>query len=69
LTLLFYEIQLTTNVPPHIFSHDIFFPLFAGTECWGDPIRQRLVEAIFEKLLCATGVWCNYTALRFLRQF
>lgn len=67
---LFDEIQIAAKMPLHTFSHDIFFPLFiAGTECYGDSLRQQFIENSFETLLRATGIWCNYTALHFLRVF
>jgi hypothetical protein len=68
--ILLAEIDFLTAGPVHSFSHDIFVPLFiAGTECWGDPGRQGAVEGRFRELLSAMGIWCNFSALRFLKAF
>lgn len=70
ITLLFHETQSLTAEATPLFSHDMFFPLFiAGTECSTDEHRQGLIEALFAKLIAATGFSCNYTALQFLRAF
>jgi hypothetical protein len=70
LPILLAEIEFLTAGPVHSFSHDIFVPLFiAGTECWDDPVRQDAVEKRFRELLAAMGIWCNFTALRFLKAF
>jgi formylmethanofuran dehydrogenase subunit B len=70
LPILLAEIEFLTSGPVHSFSHDIFVPLFiAGTECWGDVGRQDAVERRFRELLAAMGIWCNFTALRFLKGF
>lgn len=70
LPALLAEIEFLTAGPVHSFSHDIFVPLFiAGTECWADEGRQLDVEKTFRELLAAMGIWCNFTALRFLKAF
>lgn len=70
LPILLAEIEFLTAGPVHSFSHDIFVPLFiAGTECWGDRDRQGAVEGRFRELLAAMGIWCNFSALRFLKAF
>ncbi|CEJ58426.1 hypothetical protein PMG11_07082 [Penicillium brasilianum] len=70
LPILLAEIEFLTAGPVHSFSHDIFVPLFiAGTECWDDGRRQEAVERRFRELLAAMGIWCNFTALRFLKAF
>ncbi|KAI2789685.1 hypothetical protein POX_d05181 [Penicillium oxalicum] len=70
LPALWAEIEFLTAGPVHSLSHDVFVPLFiAGTECWGDPWRQGLVESRFQELMTAMGIWCNFTALKFLRGF
>ncbi|KAF3385363.1 hypothetical protein F1880_002764 [Penicillium rolfsii] len=70
LPILLAEIEFLTAGPVHSFSHDIFVPLFiAGTECWGDRARQDAVEKRFRELLAAMGIWCNFSALRFLKGF
>lgn len=49
------------------FAHDIFFPLFiAGTNCQTREQRSQ-VEALFMQSISATGFWCNYSVLQFLR--
>lgn len=70
LPILLAEIEFLTAGPVHSFSHDIFVPLFiAGTECWDDRERQDAVEKRFRELLATMGIWCNFTALRFLKAF
>ena len=70
LPALLAEIEFLTAGPVHSFSHDIFVPLFiAGTECWGEAGRQGDVERKFGELLATMGIWCNFTALRFLKAF
>lgn len=70
IALLAHEIDLVTAGPVHNLSHDIFLPLFIlGTEVWSDRNRQGEIERLFLDLVSATGLWCNYTALRFLRAF
>ncbi|KAJ3549257.1 hypothetical protein NM208_g595 [Fusarium decemcellulare] len=50
------------------FSHDLFLPCFlAGTECRRDKLRQSIIEKLFLDSLSMTGLWCNHTALQFLR--
>lgn len=62
------EIEFLTTGSAHMFSHDIFVPLFIlGTECWEDKAKQERVEAQFMDLLSSTGIWCNSTALQFLK--
>jgi hypothetical protein len=64
------EIKFLTTGSAHMFSHDIFVPLFLlGTECWGDKSRQDEIEKQFLQLLSSTGIWCNSTALDFLKCF
>ena len=64
------EIKFLTAGSAHMFSHDIFVPLFIlGTECWGDKSKQDEVEKQFVHLLSSTGIWCNSTALHFLKCF
>lgn len=70
IALLAREIDFVTAGPVHNLSHDIFLPLFIlGTEAWSDETRQTEIEKVFLELVSATGLWCNYTALRFLRAF
>ncbi|KAE8148874.1 fungal-specific transcription factor domain-containing protein [Aspergillus avenaceus] len=70
LTRLFNEIRSIAAGSVHAFSHDIFFPLFiAGTEIHGRMEMQNIIKATFCKLISATGVWCNNTALHFLHTF
>ncbi|OJJ30540.1 hypothetical protein ASPWEDRAFT_164800 [Aspergillus wentii DTO 134E9] len=67
---LFDEIEVFTADTIHIISHNIFLPLFiAGTESWADSARQGMIERLFQSLVSATGVWCNYSAMHFLRAF
>ncbi|CAG7945373.1 unnamed protein product [Penicillium salamii] len=69
-SLLELEIEFLTTGSAHMFSHDIFVPLFIlGTECWGNQTKQDQIEWQFRKLLSSTGIWCNSTALQFLRGF
>ncbi|KAG8409083.1 hypothetical protein J3459_017786 [Metarhizium acridum] len=50
--------------------HDLFFPLFiAGTESASDPLMRSEIDGLFLESLSRTGVWCNYSALQFLRSF
>ncbi|KAL5360171.1 fungal-specific transcription factor domain-containing protein [Aspergillus floccosus] len=64
------EIEEFTNGPIDMFSHNIFLPLFiAGTECWDDDNRQHMIEELFLRLVSTTGLWCNYSAMRFLKAF
>ncbi|KAL1610754.1 hypothetical protein SLS60_002424 [Paraconiothyrium brasiliense] len=68
--LLIENIQIVVTEATQSFSHDLFFLLFiAGTECRGDQQRQSFVEQLFLDIIFATGVWCNHTALQFLRGF
>ncbi|GLA59253.1 hypothetical protein AtubIFM54640_010368 [Aspergillus tubingensis] len=68
--ILLDRIQKVVMASGDAFSQDLFFPLFiAGTECWGDEDKQRIVEQILLKLLVTTGLWCNHRALDFLRAF
>ncbi|KAM5345043.1 hypothetical protein ACJ41O_010905 [Fusarium nematophilum] len=62
------EIQSVLAGPVQTFSHDLFFPcLIAGTECHADTDRQATIEGLFLDSLAKTGLWCNHTALQFLR--
>lgn len=70
ITLLENEIEFLTTGSAHMFSHDIFVPLFIlGTECWQSKSKQENIEAQFMDLLSSTGIWCNSTALRFLKSY
>lgn len=70
ISLLAHEVEFLTSGPAHMFSHDIFVPLFIlGTVCWGNQSRQDQVEGQFRRLLSSTGIWCNSTALQFLKGF
>ncbi|KAL6416088.1 hypothetical protein AUP68_00300 [Ilyonectria robusta] len=69
---LFHEIHGVTSIFSQctVFCHDLFFPLFvAGTECRGDPHRQRIVQRLFESSISTTGLWCNNGGLTFLQNF
>lgn len=64
------EIDFVTAGPVHILSHDIFLPLFIlGTETYADEEKQVTIENLFLKLMSTTGLWCNHTALQFLKAF
>lgn len=64
------EIDFVTAGPVHILSHDIFLPLFIlGTETYADEEKQNAIENLFLKLMSTTGLWCNRTALQFLKAF
>lgn len=64
------EIDFVTAGPVHILSHDIFLPLFIlGTETYADEAKQKTIENLFLKLISTTGLWCNDTALQFLKAF
>ncbi|KAL4892382.1 fungal-specific transcription factor domain-containing protein [Aspergillus ambiguus] len=64
------EIEEFTTGSIHMFSHNIFLPLFiAGTECWSDGRLQELIDELFLRLVSTTGLWCNYSAMHFLRAF
>lgn len=70
ISLLEEEIEFLTAGSAHMFSHDIFVPLFIlGTELWGNRLKQDTVERLFTNLLWSTGIWCNSTALQFLKRF
>lgn len=70
MSLLIQEIEFVTAGTVHILSHDIFLPLFiAGTECWAYNTRQNAIERLFLDLVSATGLWCNHTAIQFLKAF
>jgi hypothetical protein len=70
MTHLMQEIDFVTAGPVHILSHDIFLPLFiAGTESWADTAKQTAIENLFLDLVSTTGLWCNSTAINFLKAF
>ncbi len=67
---LLHEIELARDGATSDFDHDVFWPLFiAGTECGPDEEKQSIVQVHFIESITATGFWCNYTALQFLRAF
>lgn len=67
---LIQDIDFVTAGSVHILSHDIFLPLFiAGTECWTDATRQTSIEKLYLDLVSTTGLWCNSTAIHFLKAF
>ncbi|GES66625.1 hypothetical protein ATEIFO6365_0015017300 [Aspergillus terreus] len=64
------EIEAFTTGSVDTFSHNVFLPLFiAGTECWDDETRQHMIGELFLRLVSTTGLWCNYSAMRFLKAF
>ncbi|KAI8715135.1 Zn(2)-C6 fungal-type domain-containing protein [Fusarium sp. LHS14.1] len=66
--ILLREMQSVLAGHVHTFSHDLFLPCFiAGTECRGDKLRQSIIERLFLDSLSVTGLWCNHTALQFLK--
>lgn len=64
------DIRFVMAGPTDELFHDLFFPLFiAGIECVYDPLRRSEIDGCFIESLSRTGVWCNYSALQFLRSF
>ncbi|GAO16620.1 hypothetical protein UVI_02019420 [Ustilaginoidea virens] len=67
---LFRDIQSIGAGPTDDLHHDLFFPLFiAGVESTSSRERQVVIDNLFVDSLSRTGIWCNYSALQFLRIF
>ncbi|KAG8425919.1 hypothetical protein J3459_008613 [Metarhizium acridum] len=64
------DVRFVMAGPTDELFHDLFFPLFiAGTESASDPLMRSEIDGLFLESLSRTGVWCNYSALQFLRSF
>ncbi|KAK8925572.1 hypothetical protein VCV18_006002 [Metarhizium anisopliae] len=64
------DVRFVMAGPTDELFHDLFFPLFiAGIESASDPLMRAEIDGLFLESLSRTGVWCNYTALQFLRSF
>jgi hypothetical protein len=64
------DVRFVMAGPTDELFHDLFFPLFiAGIELVSDAEMRREIDNMFVESLSRTGVWCNYSALQFLRNF
>jgi hypothetical protein len=64
------DIRFVLAGPTDDLFHDLFFPLFiAGIEYASDPEKTCEIDRLYLQSLTRTGVWCNYSALQFLRNF
>lgn len=64
------DVHFVMAGPTDELFHDLFFPLFiAGIESASNTQRQSEINGLFLESLSRTGVWCNFSALQFLRTF